>query len=69
MNRKQIFDKANKEHQRLSGFDLMHGDKYISGSMTLSDVLSKNNQWLLDHCNDVEHGMLAHMKKELDAED
>lgn len=69
MSRKQILAKANKEFTRLSGFDLMHGDEYISGTRDMSSLIAVNYQWLLDHANDVEGGMLSHMKKEIDAED
>lgn len=68
LSRKQIFDKANKEFTRLSGFDLMHGDEYIAGTRDMNSLIAVNYQWLLDHANDVERGLLSHMKKEIDAE-
>lgn len=69
MNRKNIFDKANQEFSRSSGFDLMYEDAYISKQITLGRLISKNYQWLLDHANDVERGLIAHMKTELNGEE
>lgn len=68
MNRQEILNKANKEFERLSGFDLMYVDKYVSGEIDMSKLIAKNYEWLLDHANDVERGMLSHMKKEINAE-
>ena len=69
MGKKQILNKANKEFERLSGFDLISTDEYLNGSMTLEALLNHNNQWLCDHVNDVERGITHHMRDELRDED
>lgn len=65
MSRKSIFAKANKEFKSLSGFDLMYKEDYIGCLIDLHKLISKNNQWLLDHVNDVERGMRAHLGEEV----
>lgn len=69
LNRRRIAAKANAEWGRLTGFDLMYREDYKNGTIDLAKLISRNYDWLLDHANDSERGLRAHMKRELDAED